>query len=267
MLPLRFIRELQHPKHQRQLITIAPCTGQMDVCCAAGAPVNVDYNPKGRYEQIGDMRVYIAGEENTKGLIPVYDIFGFSNQFLQVCDRLAAMGYVVAAPDIFRGQPWSLEKFPPKPEDNLSGWIQSYSWDEKVKPDVYAVVNRLRSQGVSSFGTIGFCWGAAMSVRAAADGATFRAAALLHPSLFGKEGEWCPAVKGPIAVFSANGDPYETIQEAMKGHQHADQCVYRQYNNMIHGFCGARGKFEDPEVAKCVGEVLGLLQEFFDKNL
>lgn len=63
------------------------------------------------------------------------------------------------------------------------------------------------------------------------------------------------------------GDPFETIQEAMQGHEYANQCVYRQYNNMIHGFCGARGKFEDPEVAKVVGEVLGLLHEFLGKSL
>lgn len=66
---------------------------------------------------------------------------------------------------------------------------------------------------------------------------------------------------------STAGDPYETIQEAMKGHEIESQCVYRQYNNMVHGFCGARGKFDDPEVIKAVGEVLALLQDFFGKNL
>lgn len=52
----------------------------MDVCCAAGAPVSLEYTPKGKYEQIGDMQVYITGEENRKAIISVYDIFGFSNQ-------------------------------------------------------------------------------------------------------------------------------------------------------------------------------------------
>jgi dienelactone hydrolase len=32
-------------------------------------------------------------------------------QFQQVCDRLAAaVGCVIVAPDIFRGQPWTLDK-------------------------------------------------------------------------------------------------------------------------------------------------------------
>lgn len=50
-------------------------------------------------------------------------------QFKQVCDRLAAAGYLVVGPDVFRGQPWSLDKFPPKPEDNFMGWLQGYSWE------------------------------------------------------------------------------------------------------------------------------------------
>lgn len=52
----------------------------MDVCCAAGAPVSVEYSPKGQYVQIGDMKVYITGEGSSKAIISVYDIFGFSNQ-------------------------------------------------------------------------------------------------------------------------------------------------------------------------------------------
>jgi dienelactone hydrolase len=50
-------------------------------------------------------------------------------QFKQVCDKLAAAGYLVVGPDVFRGKPWTMEKFPPKPEDNLLGWIQGHSWD------------------------------------------------------------------------------------------------------------------------------------------
>jgi hypothetical protein len=36
---------------------------------------------------------------------------------------------------------------------------------------------------------------------------------------------------------------------------------------MIHGFCGARGKFDDADVVKAVGEVLVLLTDFFNVNL
>lgn len=77
---------------------------------------------------------------------------------------------------------------------------------QKVKPDVYAVVDYLKAKGVTSFGTVGFCWGAAMSVQAAIDSAVFKAAALLHPSLFNNEKQLCSAAKVPLAVVSAQGE-------------------------------------------------------------
>eukprot|EP00960_Hanusia_phi_P028108 747217-Hanusia_phi.AAC.1 len=62
-------------------------------------------------------------------VIVVYDIFGFQDecpQVKQVCDRLAAYGFLVVVPDIFvnsNNKPWPVDKFPPKPEDNLHAWI------------------------------------------------------------------------------------------------------------------------------------------------
>jgi dienelactone hydrolase len=50
-------------------------------------------------------------------------------QFKQVCDKLAAAGYLVVGPDVFRGKPWSMGKFPPKPEDNFMAWLQGFSWN------------------------------------------------------------------------------------------------------------------------------------------
>lgn len=33
------------------------------------------------------------------------------------------------------------------------------------------------------------------------------------------------------------------------------------------GYCGARGKFDDPEVAKAVGETISTLTDFLNKQL
>lgn len=239
----------------------------MDVCCAAGAPVSVDYTPVGSFEEVGGVPAYITGS-GSKGIIAIYDIFGFKYpQFQQVCDRLAAAGYVVAAPDIFRGQPWTLDKFPPKPEDNLMGWIQGYGWEAVVKKDVYALVEGLKARGVTRFASLGCCWGASMAIQALHNGETFSAAAMLHPSLFGQDKALCSAAKGPVACISTPGDPYESVQEVFSSTEWGPRCVYRRYDNMIHGFCGARGKFEEPDVVKAVGEVLTLLAEFFKANL
>jgi protein XRP2 len=55
-------------------------------------------------------------------------------QFMQVADKLAAAGFLVVAPDVFRGKPWSMDKFPPKPEDNFMPWLQGYSWEVSELP-------------------------------------------------------------------------------------------------------------------------------------
>jgi hypothetical protein len=164
----------------------------MDACCAAGAPVSIDYMPQGSLQELGGVPCYATGDSDV-ALVGIYDIFGFSSQvgaprhssseandrlastyqytgtaaacsycccspqhtlavdpsvqektavgslavctqFKQVCDKLAAAGYLVVGPDVFRGKPWSMGKFPPKPEDNFMGWLQGFSWGVSLTP-------------------------------------------------------------------------------------------------------------------------------------
>jgi len=47
-------------------------------------------------------------------------------QVFQGSDRLASgVEANVCTIDPFDGKPWSLERFPPKPEDDFMGWIHS----------------------------------------------------------------------------------------------------------------------------------------------
>lgn len=112
---------------------------------------------------------------------------------------------------------------------------------QNVKPDVYAVVDYLKTKGVSSIGTVGFCWGAAMSVQAATDSSVFKVAALLHPSLFNKEKELCPAAKVPLAVVSAQGELW-LLQRNWRVHA---VCLYLLliyvcYSSRLMGLQGAQ---------------------------
>ena len=95
--------------------------------------MRAEYTAQGKFVPMGACdKVYVTGQGN-RAVIGVLDIFGFngnSPQCLQFFDRLAeAAGVMVAAPDVFRGKPWSLDRFPPKPEDNLMGWIKSITWE------------------------------------------------------------------------------------------------------------------------------------------
>lgn len=46
-----------------------------------------------------------------------------------------------------------------------------------------------------------------------------------------------------------------------------ENCGHRRFDNMIHGFAGARGNFSNPEVVNNVNEVITTLGAFFDRNL
>lgn len=55
---------------------------KMDVCCAAGAPVSIDYTPVGREEVLEGVPVYITGDAASAkaAVVGIYDIFGFTPQ-------------------------------------------------------------------------------------------------------------------------------------------------------------------------------------------
>ncbi len=46
-----------------------------------------------------------------------------------------------------------------------------------------------------------------------------------------------------------------------------DNCGHRRFDDMNHGFTGARSNFSNSLVRKRVDEVIGKLGVFFDRNL
>jgi dienelactone hydrolase len=70
-----------------------------------------------------------------------------------------------------------MTKFPPKPEDDLIGWITRDCSYDKVSKDVYHAVEALKGRGCGKFGLVGCCWGALIAMQAGADAAAFSAAA------------------------------------------------------------------------------------------
>lgn len=46
-----------------------------------------------------------------------------------------------------------------------------------------------------------------------------------------------------------------------------DNCGHRRFDDMAHGFAGARGNYSDPIIRERVDEVITTLGVFFDRNL
>jgi hypothetical protein len=108
-----------------------------------------------------------------RGILVIYDIFGFFNQTLQGADILAYSDaehpYQVFMPDFFEGKPADISWYPPDNKDKeqkLGEFFKTQAAPPKTLPRVPKIVEELgNSRGVESWGVVGFCWGGKVCLR------------------------------------------------------------------------------------------------------
>jgi carboxymethylenebutenolidase len=133
------------------------------------------------------------------GIVVVMEGDGMKPQLLRVCQRLAAEGYAVAAPDLY----WRFGGSNPEAGENVFGQLRHADG----RADIVEVVGRLRGLGASTVGVTGFCMGGSYAYLAAVSGVDVDAAASFYgggiaqhlgdpycPLLcfFGGHDEWIP---------------------------------------------------------------------------
>lgn len=240
-----------------------------DACCAAGPPVVSDYEPKGVMSKINDMDTYFVGS-GPKGAIVAYDIFGFSSQTKQVCDKLADAGFNVAMPNFLKDNQWLVEDYPPKDMSELRAWFSSAGdWDTSVHAPFKAAVAHMKEHmGAEVFVVAGFCWGGYISMKVAALGpeSGVKATGCVHPALLTPE--LAEEVKVPMLIMPSRDDPDHTpVKEVLDKKPFGDKCLYRRFDDMHHGFCSARGDWTIPEQAAKASEAIDTFVKFFKANL
>jgi carboxymethylenebutenolidase len=111
--------------------------------------------------QGGEMVAYRAmpaGASNTPVILVVQEIFGVHEYIKDVCRRLARLGYLAIAPELFarQGDPRQYAAIP-----DLMANIVSKVPDRQVMGDLDACVAWAKANGgdVSHLGITGFCWG------------------------------------------------------------------------------------------------------------
>lgn len=151
------------------------------------------------------------------GLLIIQEIFGVNEYIRSVCERVAAMGYVALAPDMF----WRQEPgFTVEPEQGEEGMNAAFAkmggFDfETVGPDVGAAMNHLDglSETTGGIGVMGFCFGGTVS---------FLTAAALEPtcavSYYGSgvagNLDKSDAITCPILFHFGGDDPYLPNEDA-----------------------------------------------------
>jgi len=248
--------------------------------CMTIPPVEASYTPQGQTLTTADgLEIYVASPPpstttttSAAGIIYVPDIFGKTSQAFQVCDKLAAAGFWVAFPDVFRGKPWPMEKFPPSDREELMGWIGGYTYEDKVKPDVAQALAVLKEKAgggggaeggmTMKMGIVGFCWGGKISTFSSEDG--FEASAAAHPSFLTEED--AEVVNCPILLLPSKdeADLSGFIEAVLARGMEARQI---KFDDMHHGWVAARGDWSDERQKERATKAIQLLVDFFSKHL
>jgi len=257
------------------LVVFINCNSKFDLSllpheCLQNKAIAADYNPLGTMINIGNLTVYEYEAPDNKNkkrlLIGVHDIYGLRYDNLkQVTDQMAIQsdGFKAVLPDFFRGDTWDVDR---DPNDRQEWMDRVGDWNGIIKPDLINIVQYYKSRDVEEFAIFGMCWGGKIATLAAIElSEYFKASGLVHPSsVTDDEAE---DVKIPMYLMPASNDPdmsyfYEVLQEKF-----GENCGFRLFDDMNHGFTGARGNFSDPLVRERVDEVITKLGIFFDQNL
>jgi carboxymethylenebutenolidase len=164
-----------------------------------------------------------AGDAPVPGLVVVHEGNGMSPQLLRVCQRLAAQGYAVVAPDLFFRAGGS--------EAADFGTLMGSLDDQATLADLEAMAALLRQQGATSVGVTGFCMGGRWSYRCATRSSAFDAAVGFYGGGIGQELDQprCPT----LLLFGGQDEWVPMAEIEVVAAHHADTVVYPEAG---HGF-------------------------------
>ncbi|KAK7981457.1 hypothetical protein PG988_003695 [Apiospora saccharicola] len=262
--PLTLIRNISHTT---TMSTMPATHGHNEACCNIPPIEASGYTAKGRYEQLGGMKTYVTGPaQATRGVISVFDIFGYTDQTLQGADMLGNK-HKVFMPDWFHGNPCPTEWFPPDTEEKqkLVGEFFGKNMPNCVAdmlPD-YAKALKAAHPTIQSWAIIGFCWGGKV-VELVTSGASnpFSIAAVAHPAMV--DSAMADKISVPYILLASQEEPVDTINEfesKLKVPHHVE--VFR---DQIHGWMAARANLEDPRVRDEYARGYQTVLRFFDQE-
>jgi carboxymethylenebutenolidase len=143
-------------------------------------------------------------EPSTKGVVILPDVRGLYRFYEELALHFAERGYTALAFDYF-GRTAGVEKR--EDEFEYGPHVEAVS-PEQVQADVAAAVERLRSLGVESVFTVGFCLGGRQSWLAAASGHGLAGAV----GFYGRPGRAADGSPGPAQLVSKMDAPILALQ-------------------------------------------------------
>jgi carboxymethylenebutenolidase len=226
------------------------------------------------YEQIsaadgGTFEAYCARPEAGRGpgILVFQEIFGINDNIRDLCDRLAAEGYVALAPDMF----WRIEpRFERKDESGIGdafAIVSKYDAEQGVE-DIAAAHAHLRAMPECSgkVGAVGFCLGGGLAFAALALTGV-DAAVSYYGSAVNSMLEHADKVTNPLMFHYGVNDafiPVENIDEVEAAFAGRDHVAFHRYE-AGHAFSNNDAPSMYDEQAASVAWDRTL--EFFDRTL
>lgn len=188
---------------------------------------------------LGAYRADPAGKPKG-GIVVLQEIFGVNHHIRSVCDRLAALGYVAAAPALFDRFVRDFESgYTPDEVAHARSYLGNLNFDHIVA-DTAAAVNELK--GTGPLGVIGFCMGGTAAFLAACRIPGLSAAVSFYGGMIAKFADETP--KCPLQMHFGEKDegiPLSTVEEIKKKQPQAETYIYP---GAPHGFnCDERASY------------------------
>ena len=199
----------------------------------------------------GEMPAYRALPE--KGgpfpvILVVQEIFGVHEHIKDICRRLAKVGYLAVAPELYarQGDVAKLTKI-----DEIISKVVSKVPDDQVMSDLDVTVAWAKKSGkgdTSKLGVTGFCWGGRIVWLYAAHNKDLKAGVAWYGRLVGKEDKLHPkhpidlveSLKAPVLGLYGGADmgiPNETVEQMKKALKDAKKdAEIVLYPDTPHGF-------------------------------
>ncbi|KAI0203234.1 alpha/beta-hydrolase [Astrocystis sublimbata] len=227
--------------------------GHSKACCNVPPIASKGYNAKGKYEELGGLNTYVTGTSSTsKGIITIFDIFGFYPQTLQGADITAESGdakYKVFIPDWFKGAPYPLEHFPPASEEDQKKFGEFFQKNspQGVAASVPAYVKAVAEKypEIKEWAILGFCWGGkVVSLVATSPENPFKVGIEAHPAMVDPED--AKKIKIPLVLLASKDEDPEDVKKFdanLTAPKHVET-----FPDQIHGWMAARADLEDERV-------------------
>ena len=188
-----------------------------------------------------DLTVWVPEAGHGPGLLLIQEIYGVSEYIIAVAEDLAALGYVVAAPDLF----WRLKQGHRAKHDEQGlneslALSANFDADQGVT-DAEAALAHLAAlpEVQGGLGVIGFCLGGSIAYFLAAR-ADLDAVVSFYGSAVPGSTEVLAQISAPIQFHFGGSDPYiprdqvAQVEQAVRGSQNAEIHVEEQAGHAFH---------------------------------